>query len=254
MTIKKIGLLAALALAPIGAQAATVIPGLGEPTIGTFDVLAADSARAGQPISLWFADILGQGLSRTYTLTSPGSFVADAMGAIMTGSVVNALNANAGFDFSFTYDRTFTDSFEFKNVFGDATEHGNEDFFDFEGGTITGTGEFAGLVLEMMRNPVPDGVTQTGGGITDDIAANQHTSNFGLSGWMLIESVSADFENCTICFDDGFYEGLIGGQSDVNVDLSPAIAPTSVPVPAAGLLLMTALGGFGAFARRRRKS
>lgn len=247
MTIKKIGLLAALALAPLGAQASTM---------GTFEVTSASSERNGKDNGLWFGQTLSDGLDRVFSMASPGTFIADLMGATMTGSVVNILNPNAGFDFSFVYDRDFSDNDidtpEFKAVWDDVMEHGNEDFFDFESGTVTGTGGFAGLNFDLVRAPA-DGefVFQTGGGITGEIGANQHTENFGGSGWMEISGVSVDMDLCTLCtFDESFYLGLVGTQSDVNIDLTPA----SVPLPAAGLLLMTAVGGVGALARRRRKS
>ena len=247
MTIKKICLLATLALAPFGAQAAT---------LGAFDVTAATSERNGTPHSLWFAPLLAEGLDRVFTLSSPGSFIADMMGATMTGSVENISNGDAGFDFAFEFDRDFSDNDidtpSFKAVWEDVMEHGNEDYFDFEHGTVTGTGGLAGLNFELVRSPA-DGeyVFQTGGGITGEVGANQHNDHFGGSGWMEISAVSVDLDQCTLCtFDESFYLGLVGSQSDVNVNLSPI----TVPVPAAGVMLLTALGGFGAIARRRRKS
>lgn len=246
-SMKTLGVLAALALAPVGAQAATT---------GAFDVTAAVSDRDGKALSLWFNSVLSTGFDRVYSMATPGTFVADAIGAVMTGSVVNALNDAAGFDFNFEYDRTFLQGGpsdqNFKAVWEDVHEHGNEEYFDFERGTVTGTGGLEGLVFEMVRAPA-DGeyVTQMGGGMSDLIGANQHNNNFGLSGWMEIASVSVDMDACDLCvFDEAFYTGLAGTQSDVNVDLSPA----QVPVPAAGLMLMAAVGGVGAFARRRRKS
>lgn len=249
--MKKLGLIAALTLAPFGAQAVTT---------GTFDVTAAVSERNGKAHSLWFDAVLSTGFDRAFTMAAPGTFIIDAMGAVMTGSVVNLLNDDAGFDFSFEYDRTFLqgdqDTQNFKPVWDDVMEHGNEDFIDFERGIVTGTGGLAGLVFELVRAPA-DGlyVHQLGGGITDEIGANQHNSHFGLSGWMEIANVSVDLNTCTLClFDESFYTGLVGTQSDVNVNLTQVQSPIQTPLPAAGLMLMTAVGGFGALARRRRKS
>ena len=250
MTIKKLSLFAALALAPFGAQAATV---------GTYEVTAAVSERSGivgQAQSLWFETILADGLSNVFALSSPGTFIADTVGATMTGSVVNLMDANAGFDFVFEYDRDFSDNMddtpEFKAVWDDVIEDDNVDFFDFEGGTVTGTGSFAGLSFDLVRAPENgEYVFQTGGGIAGQIGANQHNDNFGGSGWMEISGVSVDLNQCTGCTGtEAFYLGLVGTQSDINVDLTLA----TVPVPAAGLLLLTAIGGVGAAARRRRKT
>ena len=146
MKMNKLGFAAAFALLPLGAQAATV---------GTFDVTAPISVRGGNAVSLWFETVLSEGFSKSFVLTEPGTFIADDVGATMTGSVVNRSNNAAGFDFSFEYDRDFSDNPddtpEFKAVWEDVVEHGNEDFFDFEGGTVTGTGGFAGLNLSLIH-------------------------------------------------------------------------------------------------------
>jgi hypothetical protein len=76
MTLKTLGLLAGVALAPLGAQAATV---------GTFDVIASASERNQGVQSLWFETILADSLDVVYTLSSPGRFIVDALGATMTG-------------------------------------------------------------------------------------------------------------------------------------------------------------------------
>lgn len=237
-------------LTATAAQASTIT--------GVFDVTPAVSSSTNDPYSLWFIEALAPGLNESYTLTSPGKMVADAAGAVITGSTVNFNGMNAGFDFTLTYDRDFSDlpitTPMFKDVFGDevnnipnAVEHGNEDYLDLESGTITGTGFFDGLVMTVTRAPVDGSVaTQVGGGILSQIGANQHNSNYGLSGWFLIDTV--DSANCANCTDQGFYQGLVGKQGDVNFDLTPA----PVPLPATGLLLLGALGlTAGARARKR---
>lgn len=242
--------IAAAFLMGTSAHAAT-IPGINEPTIGTFDVTPAVSSTTGKTHSLWFQQGI-PGLSKRFTLTSPGTFTADANGATLTGSTVSLINdmpdAAAGFDLSFTFDRDFSNltdpNIVFKDVFGNAVEHGNEDYFDLESGTISGTGTLAGVELTVSRKPV-EGTngTQVGGGILSDVGANVHNPNFGLAAWFMIDSV--DTTNCASC-DAALFKSLEGTQGDVNFDLAP------VPLPAAGFLLLGALASVaGARARKR---
>jgi len=213
MKLSTLGFVAATLTAPTFAQAATVD--------GTYIVTPALSVSAGVPISIWLERILSPGLSTVYALTSPGTMVADADGAMIDGRVANLNNASAGFVFDFDYDRDFSDNAdptpEFKVVFPGVTPHGNEDYIDMEGGTLTGVDGFAGLNMTVSRAPVSgEAVTQIGGGITSDIGANQHNSNYGLSGWFLIESVDVDMAACALCLEDElFYQNLVGTQGGV---------------------------------------
>lgn len=226
---------------------------------GVFDVTPAVSS-SGTQHSLWFQDVLGPGLVTTYTLTKPGTLTADATGATITGSTLNANGLNAGFDMSLTYDRDFSDlpvtTPGFKDVFGtpsnpNAVAHGNEDYLDLESGVITGTGFFEGLVFTIKRAP-EDGSygTQVGGGILSQTGANQHNANYGLSGWFLIDTV--DSANCANCTDQSFYQGLVGRQGDVNFDLTPRLAV--VPLPAAGFLLFGALASAAGIRVRKQNA
>jgi hypothetical protein len=250
--------IAAALLTATSAHSAT-IPGIGEQTVGSFDVTPAVSSTTAKTHSLWFLEEI-PGISSRFTLSSPGTFRADANGAVLKGSTVSLINempdASAGLDMFFRFDRDFSDlritTPGFKDVFDqngpNAIEHGNEDYFDIESGTISGTGTLAGLEITISRNPVDGSFgTQVGGGILQNIGANQHNPNFGLSSWFLIDTV--DSANCLSC-DQALFQGLVGKQGDVNFDLSPA----AVPLPAAGFLLLGALASVAGVRSRKQKA
>lgn len=239
---------AATMVTPIVAQAATLD--------GNYEVTAAISDRDGRAISLWFETALGDNLSTVFEIVNPGTLSIDATSGQLDAETVADTGAAGGFTIDMTFDRDFSDNAdttpEFKSVFADVFSHnGNEQFLDLEFGTITGTGGLTGLNFEIVRAPASgEYATQIGGGELDGvIGANQHNDNFGVSGWFTISAVSYDATSCILCTEDAsFYTGLVGAQGDINMDLTPA----AVPLPAAGLMLLSGLVGFGAMSRRRK--
>ncbi len=243
---------AAVGVMGLSAQAATM-------TNGTFDVTAAESERTGGPVSLWFDQIIMGELEKiigtddpTFVLNQPGTFNASATAGSLNGSTEHVSVAGTGFAFDFTFDRDFSDNTitdpTFKPVFSDVNPNQDADYLDIEGGTLKGFGAFEGLVFDLARLPV-DGssAVQIGAGVNGEIGPNLHNSNFGMAFWFRLDSlVSADCAACALLDTDA----MLGQQADINVDLSPA----AVPLPAGAALLLTAMGGLGVAARKRKAS
>lgn len=165
--------------------------------------------------------------------------------ATIAGRVYADDDPDSGFDLRFMYDQTFDWAPEFKHQFG-SVEHGNESYYDMEGGRLTGFGGLEGLSLTVRRMPTSGPyATQVGGGVLDEIGANNHNQNYGLANWFFIDEVLST--DCPLCTDPESILAMAGTAGDLNVDLQ---GMAQVPVPAAGLLLLTALGGFAAMRRR----
>jgi hypothetical protein len=226
-TIFRTAIAAGLTCVGLNAQAATV----------SYDVTGTVH-EAGFTFGLWIDDGLDGLADVIYEITETGSLVIEDDGtAKFKAKSRLESDSTTGFDLDFDLDMDFLQAPSFKSVF-DAVEHGNEFYLDIEKGLLTGVGDNAGLDLGVTRFPV-DGefVFQIGGGITDEVGANQHTSDFGMSGWFQITSVlSATCADCAAIDADNSI--ILGASADVNVDLNVP----SVPLPAGGLLLLSALG------------
>ena len=146
---KLIAVLGATALTPMASQATTVM--------GDFSVNAAISDRNGKHISLWFANVLGAGLSKNFSITTPGTFSADATSGQLDADTFDNNGTTGGFNIDMTFDRDFSDNTittpVFKAVLADVFAHGNEGFMDLEAGTLTGTGGLSGLDFQIVRAP-----------------------------------------------------------------------------------------------------
>ena len=154
-----------------------------------------------------------------------------------------ALGEASGFDLNLQFNDIIDFAYEFKSEDG-STPHGNEVYINLTHGSLTGYGALEGLDLSVTRSPV-DGpyATQIGGGLQDTVGANNHNADFGLAGWFFVDQVTSS--TCDICAGNTAILNLAGG--DANTTLTP-VAP--VPLPAAGFVLLAALGGLG-FVRKR---
>lgn len=210
-----------------------------------YGVHAAESDHANREVSLWISGGVGD-LRGTFAFQDEGLFrVFEDDAASIAGRVYADDDAASGFDLRFLYDQTFDWAPEFKSQHG-SVEHGNESYYDLEFGRLTGFGGLEGLSLTVRRMPTSGPyATQVGGGVLDELGANNHNQNYGLANWFFIDEVLST--DCPLCSDVESLLALAGTSGDLNVDLREVAA---VPVPAAGLLLLTALGGFAAMRRK----
>lgn len=182
-------------------------------------------------------------------LGDDSDFSFDPAGIFMLdeGTGLGSLKGNAksqtqsgGFAVNFNYS---TDLSAYDNNPKFKSENGSSKMDDtfyltMTGGTLTGFGYYAGIDFSTSTMPVPgDNTFATQVGTT----ANNKNGEFGLANWFFVNaSVEGNCANEAIDLCDA-----IGTQGDINIDLAP------VPLPAAGVLLLAAIGGFGAFGRRK---
>lgn len=221
-------LLKALAVA-----AACIIGSQANAATITHNYEVTSAVGSGNDHSLWISSGLGSGIGRDFDFSPAGMFSIFSNGmAKLTGRVVSQDNPAAGFDLSFMYDNTFLKDPKFKSENGSVATD-DTFFLDLEGGTLIGTGLLAGLDLSVVRKPANGKyATQIGSGTDTQNGANNKNSNFGMSTWFTIQVDRAD---CIIC-NTSTIQNLNGRQGDINIDLN--VAP--VPLPAGGLLLLTA--------------
>lgn len=208
---------------------------------------ATSAVGSGADHSLWISGGLGGGVGSDFDFDPAGLFTLFSNGlATLTGKVVSQTNAGAWFDLAFNYDSTFLQTPNFKSENGSVAT-GDTFYRDLEDGTLIGGGILAGLNISVTRAPVNGYyATQIGSGTAQNNGANNKNNNFGMANWFKISITSA---TCSICTTSQISNLVAnGGQGDINVDLTP------VPVPAAGLLLVGALGALGVLRRRNRKT
>ncbi|MEM8631363.1 MAG: VPLPA-CTERM sorting domain-containing protein [Pseudomonadota bacterium] len=208
---------------------------------------ATSAVGSGADHSLWIKGGIGGGLGSDFDFLPAGTFDTDA--GTLTGSVFSqsAGFGDTGFDISFTYG-PFPDGFtgpSFKSENGSAP--GSDIQYTYvTGGTLTGFGALAGLILGIEAMPLLGPFAVQYGSAPDEftVGPNNKNSNVGMAHWFGITTIGGDCttDYCEIYGDD--ISRLEGRQGDINVDLS------AVPLPAGAWLL---LSGFGAGALLRRK-
>ncbi|WP_299782274.1 VPLPA-CTERM sorting domain-containing protein [uncultured Roseobacter sp.] len=125
---------------------------------------------------------------------------------------------------------------------GGGSYDGTWSFFDITSATLTGIGDLAGLVLSLTAYPNTD---------TKDIpfqlgeGANDKNSGLGGAGWF---SWVAEIDDTYSGPDPINSARTAAGHGDININLAP------VPLPAAGMMLLAGLGGFGALRMRKRNA
>lgn len=207
----------------------------------------------GNDHSVWLPNLFS-GVSNYWQFeTGAGDFSVGAGNATASlgGRIVNNGNADLTFDLDIQYmlrpnnaAGTSVKDFGF-DYDQDAAERAaiidTWSFFDISAATLTGFGDLAGLELSLTAFPtLPQDIPFQLGE-----SANDKNTGLGASGWFTWD-ISGSAAN-------GFTANPNGNgnrHGDINVNLNVA----AVPVPAAGLLMMGAIGAMGALRRRKKKA
>lgn len=196
---------------------------------------ATSAVGSGSDHSVWLSAL---GSDSDFDFSPAGMLTLDAVGGSLTGNA-ESQTFSGGFKVVFNYIRDlsiYNNNPKFKSENG-SSEMADTFYLTMTGGTLVGYGDFDGIDFETEVMPVPgDATFATQIGTT----ANNKNSNFGMANWFFLVK-TANCSNATLN-----YCGLNDRtQGDINVDLAP------VPLPAAGLMLLAAIGGFGLFGRRK---
>jgi len=199
---------------------------------------ATSAIGSGSDHSVWLQNLGG---NSDFSFDPAGIFLLDegtGLGSLK-GSAKSHTQAG-GFEVNFNYSTDlslYNGNPKFKSENG-SSKMGDTFYLTMTGGTLTGYGYYAGIDFSTSTMPDPgenEFATQVG------TTANNKNDEFGLANWFFVNA--AVDGNClneavNLC-------GALGSQGDINIDLAP------VPLPAAGVLLLAAIGGFGAFGRRK---
>lgn len=247
---------AALAVTPLMSHATPLAPGVYNAVDDNF--LSESFAR-----SIWTQS--GNRIATGGTASNLWSFVGavfdfNGSTAKLTGSAVNAGDAALTFDFALNFNNAATGPIAGDGYcqFGGGAGHacaasevpvGSSGFWtylDLLSGTFTGTGAaMSGLSYA---------ITDRSGGIHPPQAgleanALEYNGEEGLSLWF-------DWVKSGTATNMSPYSFNSNGHGDINTNLvlDPNGVPSPVPLPAAGLLLLGALGALGAVRGRKQKA
>ena len=199
--------------------------------------------------SLWIAGGLGGGYGSDFHFDPAGVFTTNGVDeANLSGRIVSENRPQGGFILNFDYNDDFGRyTPAYKRELGAKSEPLDNYFLNLAGGTLVGFGdELEGLVLSVTRRPelstsTARYATQVGTG-----SNAKDKDDYGLANWFYID---VDEFACLICTDatGGLFESVLDNQrGDINIDLAP------VPLPAGGLLMISAMAGFGAMRKFRK--
>lgn len=216
-------------------------------TILAFAAAVALAAAPASAATYKATSAIGSGADHSVWLKALGEdsdFSFDPFGTLMLGEQTGWLEGSAkshtkagGFDLHFNYTRDLSaygndPTFKVENG---SSEHADTFYLTMTGGTLKGFGYYAGIVFNTSTMPVPTDqtyATQIG------TSANNKNDKYGLANWFFLETTQyCSNQNVNLC-------DVSWTQGDINIDLAP------VPLPAAGLLLLAAIGGMSVFGRR----
>ena len=199
----------------------------------TYNATSAEGSGANH--SVWLSAL---GADSDFRFETPGEFqLGDTTGSLR-GEVESETQSGGFFiDFNYTRDLSvYNDNPRFKSENG-SSEMADTLYLFMSGGTLTGYGDYAGIDFTASSMPTPaDNTFATQVGTT----ANNKNDNYGLANWFFLEKTAAcSNQTIDLCGLNDVTQG------DINIDIAP------VPLPAAGLMLLAAVGGLGAMKRRK---
>jgi hypothetical protein len=199
---------------------------------------ATSAVGSGSDHSVWLNYL---GSDSDFSFDPAGIFMLDeGTGLGSLKGTAKSQTQDGGFEVHFNYSTDlslYNNNPRFKSENG-SSEMDDTFYLTMTGGTLMGYGHYAGIDFNTSTMPIPgDDTFATQVGTT----ANNKNDKFGLANWFFVNTAvdgSCSNSNVNLCNIDGT-------QGDINIDLAP------VPLPAAGFLLLAAIGGFGAFGRRK---
>lgn len=203
---------------------------------------ATNVMTSGNAHTVWLPGLFSGTSAYWQFVPGPGKFKVGTDNA--TASLIGTIENNGTSNYQMAIDINY--ALRTPNVQGDTiktgggTNDGSWSFFDIASATMTGIGDLQGLVLNLLAYPDPgveDVPFQLGEG------ANDKNPGLGGAGWFSWVAVT-----------DATYTGpspinsvqTNAGHGDININLTP------VPLPAAGIMMLMGLAGFGTLRMRRK--
>lgn len=230
-------IIAALLIAsPFAANAATIAD-------GSYEALDYDGYHG-----IWSPPLAGD--TQPHYSLSGSEFRVNGDAAKLVGTATNAVDPALAFVFELEFARSSQSNLGYCQYDGNAdpdcdsaftqnliatnqVDPSSWDFFELLGGTFTGTDLLAGVTYDISDKSGHQPQVGIGGNAID-------TDDLGLSMWFTF--MRTDGGPSTI----GGYTLLDQGGGDFNIDIA------SMPLPAAGWLLIAGLGGMFAMGRRNK--